>query len=162
MSVDADTASVALGGVPTKVTKALCTSDLDIAGAALQEDGTTLIACGQMANLFEELVDELGVSDSLATVDIRDRAGWTDTPNAHAKQAALLAEAVLPRPVTPSRTMARCPSAVAAFRAVCFPAPGRTRWKSRCDPVSPYSPATFPAMPGRHPGKHPGQGCHRD
>lgn len=103
MSVDAEKAAAALGGVAVKTTTALCTTDIDIATRALEADGTTLIACGQMATLFEELAEELGASGQLATVDIRDRAGWTDAANAHAKQAALLAEAVLPRPETPVR-----------------------------------------------------------
>ena len=103
MSVDAETASKALGGVDVKTTTALCTTDLDIASTTLQADGTTLIACGQMSALFEELADEVGAGPRLATVDIRDRAGWTDDAEAHAKQAALLAEAVLPRPETPVR-----------------------------------------------------------
>ncbi len=103
MSVDADTASKALGGVDVKTATALCTADLDIAGTALQSEGTTLIACGQMSALFEELAEEVGAGPRLATVDIRDRAGWTDDAEAHAKQAALLAEAVLPSPETPVR-----------------------------------------------------------
>ncbi|MEL7149329.1 MAG: 4Fe-4S binding protein [Pseudomonadota bacterium] len=103
MSVDAETASKALGGVAVKVTTALCTTDLDVAGKALEGDGTTLVACGQMTALFEELAEEMGAETRLATVDTRDRAGWTDDANAHAKQAALLAEAVLPRPETPVR-----------------------------------------------------------
>ncbi|MEO1536870.1 MAG: 4Fe-4S binding protein [Pseudomonadota bacterium] len=103
MQVDAATASAALGGVALKEATALCTTDLDVAGSALQGDGRTLIACGQMAALFEELAEEIGAESQLATVDIRDRAGWTDDADAHAKQAALLAEAVLPRPETPGR-----------------------------------------------------------
>lgn len=103
MSVDPETASKALGGVNVKTAKALCTTDLDVAGAALQGDGTTLIACGQMTALFEELAEELSAETRLATVDIRDRAGWTDGGDAHPKQAALLAESVLPRPDTPAR-----------------------------------------------------------
>ena len=103
MSLDTSKAADALGGVEVKSVRALCTGDLDVAGSALQADGTTLIACGQMSALFEELAEELGAVDRLATVDIRDRAGWTADATAHAKQAALLAEAVLPRPNTPSK-----------------------------------------------------------
>jgi ferredoxin len=103
MSLDATKAADALGGVEVKMVRALCMGDLDVAGTALQADGTSLIACGQMSALFEELAEELGATDRLVTVDIRDRAGWTDDKSAHAKQAALLAEAVLPRPGTPSK-----------------------------------------------------------
>ncbi|MEO0917250.1 MAG: 4Fe-4S binding protein, partial [Pseudomonadota bacterium] len=103
MSIDGTSASHALGGVPVRTARALCETDLDIASEALKSDGTTLIACGQMTALFEELAQDLGVEERLLTVDIRDRAGWTDAPNAHAKQAALLAEALTPRPDTPVR-----------------------------------------------------------
>ena len=103
MSVDADSASAALGGVEVKAVNALCSTDLDVAGAALQGTGPTLIACGQMAALFEDLAEDLGAEERLATVDIRDRAGWTADTQATPKQAALLAEAALPRPETPSK-----------------------------------------------------------
>ncbi len=103
MKVDAESASTALGGIEVKSVNALCTSDLDVAEAALQGEGMSMIACGQMASLFEELADELGAEDRLATVDIRDRAGWTDDESAFPKQAALLAEAALPRPQTPTK-----------------------------------------------------------
>ena len=101
MELDADNAGKALGGVPVTVEKALCTTDLDRAGDALRQDGGTLIACGQMSALFEELAEELGASGRVATTDIRDRAGWTADGKAFAKQTALLAEAALPNPETP-------------------------------------------------------------
>ncbi len=103
METDTATASAALGAVEVKSTTRLCTGDIDVAAAALEQDGTTLIACGQMATLFEELADELGAESRLATLDIRDRAGWTADGTAFPKQAALLAEAALPRPETPSK-----------------------------------------------------------
>jgi ferredoxin len=103
MTVDPATAAAALGGVDVRTATALCTTDLDTAGAALQAEGTTLIACGQMTALFEELAEELGAADSLVTTDIRDRAGWTAEGDPSPKQAALLAEALLPRPDTPTK-----------------------------------------------------------
>ena len=103
MQVDPDSAGAALGGADVKTTDRLCTSGLEIAADALGGDGTTLIACGQMSALFEDLAEDLGASGSLVTVDIRDRAGWTADDSATAKQAALLAEATLPIPVTPAR-----------------------------------------------------------
>ena len=103
MKVDPVTAAAALGGVEVKTARHLCTGDMDVATAALRGDGTTLIACGQMAGFFEDLAEELGARDRLVTADIRDRAGWSDDGTAFAKQAALLAEAVLPRPATPAR-----------------------------------------------------------
>ncbi len=101
MQLDPDTAAAALGGAEVKTATRLCTGDADVAASALEQDGNTLIACGQMARFFEELADEIGAPDRLVTADIRDRAGWTEEGTAFAKQAALLAEAALPRPVTP-------------------------------------------------------------
>ena len=102
MTIDPDSAGTALDGATVKTSDRLCTVDLDVAAKALEQDGTTLIACGQMATLFEELAEELDTG-SLMTVDIRDRAGWTADKSASPKQAALLAEAVLPRPATPAK-----------------------------------------------------------
>ena len=102
MQVDPDTASAALSTSEVKSSDRLCTVDLDVAAKALEQDGTTLIACGQMASLFEELAEDLDVTDRLSTADIRDRAGWTADKSATAKQAALLAEATIPTPSTPS------------------------------------------------------------
>ena len=103
MQIDPESASAALGGAKVIPAKNACTGDIDVAAKALEQDGTTLIACGQMANLFEELAEELDADSRLATVDIRDRAGWTADGNAFAKQAALLAEAMLPTPTTPAK-----------------------------------------------------------
>ncbi len=103
MQIDAETASAALSDAVVRTATRLCTGDIDVAAQALEQDGTTLIACGQMATLFEELAEELQATERLATVDIRDRAGWTDDKTAFAKQAALLAEAALPRPETPAK-----------------------------------------------------------
>ncbi|MXQ06334.1 4Fe-4S dicluster domain-containing protein [Alphaproteobacteria bacterium GH1-50] len=103
METDPESASAALAGASVLRATRACTGDTDVAAKALAEDGTTLIACGQMAGFFEELADELGAGDRLATADIRDRAGWTADGRAFAKQAALLAEAALPRPATPLR-----------------------------------------------------------
>ena len=101
MSFDAASAAAALGGAEVKEARHLCTGDLDIAAASLETDGTTLVACGQMARFFEEVAEELGASARLVTTDIRDSAGWTADGTAHPKQAALLAEALLPVPETP-------------------------------------------------------------
>lgn len=126
MSLDAAKAAAALGGVEVRTARVLCTTDLDVAGTALQADGTTMIACGQMTTLFEELAEELSAAERLATVDIRDRAGWTDDANAHAKQAALLAEAALPHPNTPTKDVVSEGTCLILGRAeVVFPAAAR-------------------------------------
>ena len=99
-AVDAATASAALGGIEVRTVRALCASDVEVAAKALGSDGDTLIACGQMSAFFEDLAEELGATEQLATVDIRDRAGWTESGAAFPKQAALLAEAMISRPQT--------------------------------------------------------------
>lgn len=103
MAVDAATAEAATGAASVKMCQALCTVDLDVAAAALREDGATMIACGQQAAMFEDLFEEIDAPGALITTDIRDRAGWTADKSAHPKQAALLAEAKLDRPPTPMK-----------------------------------------------------------
>ena len=87
MDTDKETASAALKGAEVVAAKALCMGDVDVAAKALEAEGTTLIACGQMSSFFGELAEELNASERLATVDIRDRAGWTADGTAFAKQA---------------------------------------------------------------------------
>lgn len=79
----------------------LCLRQSDSAAAAMAE-GDLLIACGQEARRFAALAEGLGV-DAPRCVDIRDRAGWTEDADPTPKQAALLAEALLPQPDLPSQ-----------------------------------------------------------
>jgi len=102
-SLDEATAAAATGAGRVVRSDRLCTGDLDRAAAALGAEGTTLIACGQMAGVFEDLMAEVGGPGTLVTADIRDRAGWTTDADPGPKQAALLAEARLVAPATPTR-----------------------------------------------------------
>ena len=69
----------------------LCRSQLDRFEAALS-DGASLVACTQEAALFEEVAEAAGAS--IATTNIRERAGWTDhAGDVNPKVAALLVEA---------------------------------------------------------------------
>lgn len=77
----------------------LCGPEAGAAAEALKR-GDCVIACGQMATAFTELAEDLGVSAPLL-VDIRDRAGWSDDASGP-KQAALLADALLPAPPVPA------------------------------------------------------------
>ncbi|MBM7066961.1 4Fe-4S binding protein [Actibacterium sp. 188UL27-1] len=95
--VDAESAALALPGAEVSTCEAACMGDLDVAERSLAADGTTLIACGQMADLFVEMAGDTPV----VTADIRDRAGWTADGAAFAKQAALLAEAAMDVPAIP-------------------------------------------------------------
>lgn len=103
MKIDAASAQSAIGAADVQTCEALCTREVDLAAEALAQEGTTLIACGQQADQFDQLAEEIGAPGRLLTADIRDRAGWTDAADAFAKQAALLAEAALERPVTPTK-----------------------------------------------------------
>lgn len=107
MRVDPKTAGAATGATRVSRCDRLCTADLDTATQALRQDGTTLIACGQMAGFFADLAADIAAPGTLICTDIRDRAGWTaDGPTARdatAKQAALLADALLQPPPAPVR-----------------------------------------------------------
>ena len=103
MEVDGDSAAAALGATSTKICNELCGRDIEIAAGALAQEGTTVIACAQQAPLLADLFDEVEAPGQLQTVDIRDRAGWSDDKKSHPKQAALLAEGVLPRPNTATK-----------------------------------------------------------
>ncbi len=77
----------------------LCRSQAGIAAKALESGDDVIVACGQEAPAFAQLAEELGATERLSCVDIRDRAGWSDE-EAGPKMAALLAESrVAPAPV---------------------------------------------------------------
>ena len=96
-SIDADALEAATGLACSKVFTEACGSEIE--GAAdLISKGDVTVACQQQARLFSELAEEIECDDP-AFVDIRDRAGWTDSDqNPHAKMAALIAEAALTPP----------------------------------------------------------------
>lgn len=98
MSIDADSAGDSIGAQTVKTCSQLCMGEIDFAARALEQDGTTLIACQQQAALFRDLRAEIDGPSHLLTADIRDRAGWTEDTSAHPKQAALLAETILDAP----------------------------------------------------------------
>lgn len=102
-SIDEASAKAATGAAEVQRIDALCEGEIDVAAAALGLNGVTVLACAQQAALFADLAEEIGAPGTHLCVDIRDRAGWTDDATAHAKQAALLAEARLSTPSTPVR-----------------------------------------------------------
>ena len=79
----------------------LCRADIATYEAALKANDRLVVACGQEAALFREVADartgdSQDATPDLRFVDIRDRAGWCETPAAaNPKMAALLADAVL-------------------------------------------------------------------
>ncbi len=85
----------------------LCRAQIDGFKEAAAAGEPLLVGCTQEAPLFEETKDELGPDTHIAYTNIRERAGWSEEGSrATAKMAALLAEAALDIPATPSVTMA--------------------------------------------------------
>ena len=101
MTPDARAIEAGTGLGCSKVHRMLCRDDAAATAAALQS-GPVLIACGQEVEAFADLAEDLGVPGNLATVDIRDRAGWTDDATPGPKMAALIADARLPVPTVPA------------------------------------------------------------
>lgn len=94
-AIDAEAISETCGTPVSKVFTALCTDQINDAAAAIQA-GDAMICCAQEAQLFDSLSSELGVP-APATLDLRDRASWSDDPASKLpKMSALIAEAGLP------------------------------------------------------------------
>ncbi|MCX2725540.1 4Fe-4S binding protein [Roseibium salinum] len=96
-AIDAEQIERATGIPCSRVHTELCRSEVEVAGEAIRS-GNVIIACQQERQTFEDLAAELEAEEP-GFADIRDRAGWSDdTRPAAAKMAALIADAVLPRP----------------------------------------------------------------
>lgn len=101
-TLDAGSIAAGAGVACSRVHEALCTRGQGALAAAL-EAGDSLIACAQETALVEELCADMGL-DSPPCIDLRDRAGWSDEAAAAGpKMAALVAEALLPRPAEKTR-----------------------------------------------------------
>lgn len=100
MHIDRQALETATGVACSRVHTALCTRQIDAAAAAIAA-GDAMIACGQETARFEDLAEQLGVPTPVF-VDLRDRAGWTDGPDATAKMAALIALAQVELPASRS------------------------------------------------------------
>ena len=102
MSPDADAIANACGVTCSKVHTFLCRDEAVHAANALKSGNDVIIACGQETAAFQDLAEDLGASERLHCVDIRDRAGWSDDTSTGPKMAALLAASRLPIPSIPS------------------------------------------------------------
>jgi ferredoxin len=81
----------------------LCRAQLGNFQKAILGQQPVLVACTQEAPLFAEIAAEDNPAAELGFVNIRERAGWSDEAAAAApKIAALIAEAALDIPATPS------------------------------------------------------------
>ena len=97
-SIDSDKLCAATGFSAETVMTDACGTQIEKTAKALSGEDQVMIACQQQARLFTELAEEIG-APSPAFVDIRDRAGWSESgENPSAKMAALVAEAALPAP----------------------------------------------------------------
>ncbi|MEZ5933442.1 MAG: 4Fe-4S binding protein [Alphaproteobacteria bacterium] len=93
-------------GGPIEVCTQLCRAQIDRFRQAAAAGGPLLVGCTQEAPLFEETRAELGPETPVTYVNIRERAGWSEASAAALpKIAALLAEAALDIPATPSITL---------------------------------------------------------
>ncbi len=98
-AIDARQIENATGISCSKIHTELCRAEAPAAQEAIRT-GNTIIACGQEWQFFEDIAAELE-ADVPLFVDIRDRAGWTDSEApASPKMAALIADALLPQPGT--------------------------------------------------------------
>lgn len=108
MALDGKALAKACGaeGAPA-IASQLCRAQVDNFRAEIARGGRVVVACTQEAPLFAELADEAGdAAAALGHVNIRERAGWSaDGAAATPKIAALLAEAAMDIPPTPSVTM---------------------------------------------------------
>ncbi len=101
-SIDADALSAATGHDVHPPCTALCTTQLDRAAEAMK-GGDAIFCCAQEGRTFEALAAELDVP-APATLDLRNRAGWTDdTATTLPKMSALIAEGLLP--ASPAKTL---------------------------------------------------------
>lgn len=107
MPLDGRALERACGGKgAVEVNTLLCRSQLGNFESALKADKPVIVACTQEAPLFAEVRAEIGVDTELRFVNVREHAGWSDEgARALPKIAALLAEAALDIPGTPSVTL---------------------------------------------------------
>ena len=108
MALDGKALATACGasGAP-EIASQLCRAQIDNFRGEIAKGGEVIVACTQEAPLFGEVADEAGEgAAALGHVNIRERAGWSDDgAKAMPKIAALLAEAAVDIPPTPTVTM---------------------------------------------------------
>ncbi len=110
MAIDGAALGKACGGGDAgavDVDSQLCRAQLGDFQRAIVGDKPVLVACTQETPLFEEIRADSNPGAEVAYTNIRERAGWSDEgKQALPKMAALIAEATLDIPGTPSITLA--------------------------------------------------------
>ena len=108
MALDVKALTAALGNDPLPISQ-LCRAQLEIFEETANTHKEILVACTQEAPIFLETADELsGTIPKLSFCNIREKAGWCKekpgraSNNLTAKMVALLSEATLEIPQTPS------------------------------------------------------------
>ena len=91
----------AIGAGAPVVHHALCVKDMVAFDEALATGEPLLVACEQEAPAFTARREALGVGGDLTFIDVRDRDGWTQSPNP-ARVLALLVDAALDVPPAPA------------------------------------------------------------
>ena len=106
MPLDAAALGKACGTAAPSLKTQLCRGQLGEFKQAILEDGPLIVACTQEAPLFDEVRAESNPEADLGFTNIRERAGWSaEAADATPKIAALLAEAAMDIPPTPSVTL---------------------------------------------------------
>ncbi|MBK8907350.1 MAG: 4Fe-4S ferredoxin [Rhodospirillales bacterium] len=106
MTPDAARIAAALGAEAPVVHSHLCRTQIDAFREAVGGGEPLLVCCTQEAALFGEVAVAVRPDADVAFVNIRERAGWSaEGRRAHAKMAALIAEAALDIPPTPAVTI---------------------------------------------------------
>jgi len=93
---------------PLKINTQLCRSQIEVFENELKNSTSLLVGCTQEAPMFLETAESCATTKAdLHFTNIRERAGWTKSknPNLNAKIAALIKEATLEIPSTPSVSM---------------------------------------------------------
>jgi ferredoxin len=103
MALDGQKLARALGAAGCDVHTQLCRAQIDSFSRTLAEGRPVIVGCTQEAPLFEETRAEYAPDAEVGYTNIRERAGWAEEGDrALPKIAALLAEAALDIPPTPS------------------------------------------------------------
>jgi len=107
MALDGKSLAKACGGDGAlAVNTQLCRAQIDVFEHAVAEPGPLIVACTQEAPLFAETAAEADSETPIRFANIRENAGWSaDAAATTPKIAALLREAALDVPSTPSVTM---------------------------------------------------------
>ncbi|MDH3230405.1 MAG: 4Fe-4S dicluster domain-containing protein [Alphaproteobacteria bacterium] len=107
MTLDGKALAKACGAAGTaEIASQLCRAQIDNFRGEIAKGGRVIVACTQEAPLFHEVAGEIKDGAALGAVNIRETAGWSqDSAAAMPKIAALLAEAAVEIPPTPTVTM---------------------------------------------------------